>query len=85
MKSLKFNIRHISCLGRPARKMFLSFWVKVCRAVPTSIRRFLGRLAKDMEYGFAVKYTIDLFADSVISKDEMLERIDELERKFNKS
>jgi len=38
----------------------------------------------EMEYGFAVKYTIDLFTQGAIDKDEMLVQIDELERRFNK-
>ena len=83
MKSLKFNIQHISCLGRPLRKMFSHFGSAV-RGVPTSIQQFLGRLVREMEFGFAVRYTVDLFAGGVISRDEMLERIDELERKFQK-
>jgi len=82
MKSLKFNIRHISCLGYPVRKMF-SFWVSV-RGIPTSIKRFLEWLVHRMEYGFAVKATMGLFTQGHITREEMLERIDELERKFNR-
>ena len=83
MRNLKLNEHHMSHLGRPLRKMFYSFWVSVA-AVPASIRRFLGWLVREMEYGFAVKYVIDLFTQGAISRDEMLARIDELERKFNK-
>ena len=87
MRTMENNIldRHyISYLGRPTRKMFFSFWVKVCGAIPSSIRRFFERLMLNMEFGFAAKYTMDLFTKGVISRDEMLARIDELERKFNK-
>ena len=84
MENNIFNIRPISCLGCPLRKMFCSFWVSVA-AVPTSIWRFFEWLALEMEFGFAVKYTIDLFTQKAIDMLEMLARIDELERKFNKS
>ena len=83
MKSLKFNIRPTLCLGRLIRKMFYSFWVSVA-VVPTSVRGFLGRLARNMEYGFAVEYIIDLFTQGAISRDGMLEKLDELEEKFNR-
>jgi len=84
MRSLKLNGCYMSHLGRPLRKMFCSFWVSVA-AVPSSMRSLFARLAKTMEYGFAIKYVIDLFTQGAISRDEMLARIDELERKFNKS
>lgn len=82
MKSLKFNIQPTLCLGRSLRKMLLI--LGPLRAIPTSVRGFLGRLARNMEYEFAVKYVIDLFTQGAITRDEMLERIDELEKKFQK-
>ena len=85
MGNLKLNGSYMSLLGYPARKMFYSFWVKACGVIPSSIRRFFEKLAHEMEYGFAAKYTIDLFVQGAITRDEMLTRIDELERKFNKS
>ena len=38
----------------------------------------------ELEFGFATNYTMDLFTRGIISRDEMLARISELERKFNK-
>ena len=82
MKSLKFNIRPISCLGRPLRKMLLV--LGPLRRTPSSIRQFFEKLMHNMEYGFAIKYTMDQFTQGVISRDEMLWHIDELEEKFQK-
>ena len=84
MRNLKLRKLPILDLGNsPPRKMLLI--LGPLRAVSPSIRGFLGRLIREMEYGFAVKYVIDLFTQGAISRDEMLARIDELERKFNKS
>jgi len=85
MENNKLDKHRLLHLGHPTRKMFLSFWVKVCRVVPSSIRRFFEWLMLEMEFGFAASHTMDLFIWEVISRDEMLARISELERKFNKS
>ena len=83
MENNKFNIRPISCLGRPLRKML--FILGPLRGVPTSIRLFFEQLMRSMEFGFAANYAMDLFIKGIINRDEMLARINELERKFNKS
>lgn len=83
VRNLKLPSHHISHLGRPLRKMVFIFGS--VEGVSSSIRRFFEKLFHEMEFGFAVKYTMDLFTQGSISRDEMLERISELERKFNKS
>jgi len=83
VRNLKLSKCLIPHLGHRLAKCS-SFWVSVA-AVPSSIRRFFEKLMRNMEFGFAVQYTMDLFIEGAISRDDMLERISELEAKFNKN
>ena len=78
MENNKLDKHYIPYLGHRLAKCS-SFWVSVA-AVPSTIRRFFEKLMLNMEFGFAAKYTMDLFTQGVISRDEMLQRIDALEQ-----
>ena len=80
MKSLKFNIRPISCLGRPLRKVL--FILGPLRGVPSSIRGFFERLMNYLELGYARNYIIEAYSNGIIDRDEMLRQMDEVEQRL---
>ena len=48
------------------------------------VLQFLSRVSVLMEYGYASGFYLDLFEKGVISRGVMLEKLDELDRTFNK-
>lgn len=46
------------------------------------LRRLLNRVSVLMQYGYASSFFIDLYEKGVISKSEMLRKLDELDEKF---
>ena len=48
------------------------------------VLQFLSRVSVLMEYGYASGFYLDLYEQGVISRSEMLTKLDELDRTFNK-
>ena len=54
------------------------------RRIQQSVKRFLWKLSRTFEYGQASLFYIDLYENQIVSRDEMLRKLDELDERFIK-